>query len=103
MRIANAEYAAVCGLQKKNMRQSADRVKTSMRQYAEYKKKVCGSMWIAKEEYAAICDSSSDAYSSSCGSRCISLVKLINAVRGWNRTDKEVLCNTMKIAKHSLW
>ena len=54
MRIANAEYAAVCGLQKKNMRQYADRVKTSMRQYADYKRRVCGSMRIAKE-YAAVC------------------------------------------------
>ena len=55
MRIANAEYAAVCGLQKKNMRQYADRVKTSMRQYADNKRRVCGSMRIAREEYAAVC------------------------------------------------
>ena len=55
MRIAREEYAAVCGMQRKNMRQYADRAKTSMRQYAEHKRRICGNMRIAREEYAAVC------------------------------------------------
>ena len=57
------EHAAVCGVQEKNMRQ-----------YADCKRRVCGSMRNAKEDYAAICGSCSDVYSSSCGSRCIFLI-----------------------------
>ena len=57
-------YAAVCGLRKKNMRQYADRMKTCMRQYADCERRVCGSMRIVKEEYAAIC-----------GSRCTTLIE----------------------------
>ena len=38
----------------------------SMRQYADCKRRVCGSMRNAKEEYAAVCGSSKDKHAAVC-------------------------------------
>ena len=45
-RFSMREYTAVCGNEVKIMRQYADQLTTSMRQYAELQQRLCGSIRI---------------------------------------------------------